>query len=51
MEWNTILYSTFIDFEHAFDSLQHKNMWKVMAKYGIPVKIKSKICMKDIPAK
>jgi len=31
--------STFIDFEQAFDSLQHENMWKVMAKYGIPVKI------------
>jgi hypothetical protein len=39
MEWNTTLYSTFIDFEQAFDSLQHENMWKVMAKYGIPVKI------------
>jgi hypothetical protein len=36
IEWNTTLYSTFIDFEQAFDSLEHKNMWKVMAKYRIP---------------
>jgi hypothetical protein len=39
IEWNTTLYSTFVDFKQAFDFLQHKNMWKVMAKYGIPVKI------------
>jgi hypothetical protein len=39
METNTTLYSTFIDFEQAFGSLKHENMWKVMAKYVVPVNI------------
>jgi hypothetical protein len=28
-----------MDFEQAFDSLQHENVWKVMQKCGISVKI------------
>jgi hypothetical protein len=54
MELNTTLYSTFIDFEQAFGSLKHENMWKVMAKYVIPeniINLIKKKCMNDIPAK
>ena len=38
LEWNTSLYITFIDFEKAFDSVDHRTLWKILRHYGIPEK-------------
>ena len=38
LEWNTLLYITFIDFEKAFDSVNHRTLWKILRHYGIPEK-------------
>ena len=34
----TSLYITFIDFEKAFDSVDHRTLWKILRHYGIPEK-------------
>ena len=39
IEWQTSLYMTFIDFEKAFDSVNHKVLWNILETYGIPAKI------------
>ena len=39
LEWNSPLYITFIDFEKAFNSIDHTALWKLLAHYGIPEKI------------
>ena len=39
VEWQSPLYTTFIDFEKAFDSLNQEVMWKILDGYGIPEKI------------
>ena len=38
-EWNTTIYTNFIDFEKAFDSLHRDSLWKIMRHYGIPPKL------------
>ena len=35
-EWNAILYTHFIDFEKAFDSVHRESLWNIMSMYGIP---------------
>ena len=35
-EWNAILYTHFIDFEKAFDSVHRESLWNIMSVYGIP---------------
>ena len=35
-EWNAILYTHFIDFEKAFDSVNRESLWNIMSVYGIP---------------
>ena len=39
LEWNTTLYTIFVDFEKAFDSVDRDTLWKLLAYYGIPEKI------------
>jgi len=39
VEWQAILYVTFIDFEKAFDSVKTEIMWLTLQEYGIPRKI------------
>lgn len=39
IEWQTSLYMNFIDFEKAFDSIDHQVLWKILRHYGIPQKI------------
>ena len=39
VEWQTILYTTFIDFEEAFDSVKREILWSTLHDYGIPWKI------------
>jgi hypothetical protein len=39
VEWQAILYVTFIDFEKAFDSVKREVMWLTLQEYGIPRKI------------
>jgi hypothetical protein len=39
VEWQAILYVTFIDFEKAFDSVNREVMWLTLQEYGIPRKI------------
>ena len=39
VEWQAILYMTFIDFEKAFDSVKREIIWLMLEEYGIPRKI------------
>jgi len=39
IEWQSILYVTFIYFEKAFDSVKREIMWLTLQQYGIPRKI------------
>ena len=39
IEWQTSLYLTFIEFEKAFDSINHQILWSILRQYGIPEKI------------
>ena len=38
IEWQTSLYLTFVDFERAFDSIDHQVLWNILRHYGIPEK-------------
>ena len=38
-EWNSPLYTVFVDFEKAFDSLHRASLWKILRHYGIPQKL------------
>jgi hypothetical protein len=42
-EWSSCLYTTFVDFEKAFDSINRKAMWKKVEHYGVPTQIVSLI--------
>ena len=35
-EWNATLYTHFIDFEKAFDSIHRERLWNIMSIYEIP---------------
>ena len=39
MEWNANLYVCFVDFEKAFDFVDHSVLWRIMRSYSIPEKI------------
>jgi len=39
IEWNACLYVCFVDFEKAFDSVHGETLWRLLASYGIPVKL------------
>jgi len=39
IEWNANIYSCFIDFEKAFDSVRRATLWEIMRHYGIPPKL------------
>ena len=39
LEWNAPLYLNFVDFEKAFDSVDHATLWKLLEHYGIPQKL------------
>ena len=34
--WNAIMYTHFVDFEKAFDSVHREVLWNIMSMYGIP---------------
>jgi len=38
LEWQTPLYSVFVDFQKAFDSVDRDVIWKLMHHYGFPPK-------------
>jgi hypothetical protein len=38
-ELQTPLYLLFVDFERAFDTLDHERMWTILECYGIPTKV------------
>ena len=38
LEWQTPLYSIFVDFQKAFDSVDREVIWKLMEHYGFPPK-------------
>ena len=38
LEWQSPLYSVFVDFQRAFDSIDRETIWKLMQHYGIPPK-------------
>ena len=39
IEWNEQININFIDFKKAFDSLNRSVIWKILKKYGVPVKL------------
>jgi len=43
IEWQSSLYLNFIDFQKAFDSIDHQVLWNILGHYGIPPKIISVI--------
>ena len=38
LEWQSPLYSVFVDFQKAFDSINRETIWKLMQHYGFPLK-------------
>ena len=38
-EWLSRLYTVFVDFEDAFDSISREAMWKEVKQYGVPTQI------------
>lgn len=38
LEWQTSMYSIFIDFQKAFDSVDRDVIWRLMQHYGFPSK-------------
>lgn len=38
IELSTLVYVIFIDFDKAFDSVDHETLWKLLAHYGFPQK-------------
>ena len=43
LEWNAILYTCFVDYEKAFDSVHRETLLRIMQSYGMP----SKFILKD----
>lgn len=39
IEWQSPIYTTFVDFEKAFDSVDREIIWKLMQHHGIPQKL------------
>ena len=39
IEWQTPLYINFVDFQRAFDSIDHEVLWNIIRHYGLPEKI------------
>ncbi|VDP24748.1 unnamed protein product [Schistosoma margrebowiei] len=39
IEWNSLLYINFIDYEKAFGSVDRTTLWKLLRHYGVPQKI------------
>ena len=35
-EWGTVLWLGLVDFEKAFDTVEHDELWKTMVKQGVP---------------
>ena len=38
LEWQSPLYSVFVDFQKVFDSIDRETIWKLMQRYGFPPK-------------
>ena len=38
-EWQATLYTHFVDFEKAFDSIHRDGLWRIMKAYGISDKL------------
>ncbi|KAL9979214.1 hypothetical protein ACROYT_G016844 [Oculina patagonica] len=38
LEWNASLYTCFVDYEKAFDSVHRETLWRIMQSNGIPSK-------------
>ena len=38
LEWNASLYTSFMDYEKAFDRVHCETLWRIMQSYGIPSK-------------
>ena len=38
LEWQSPLYSVFVDFQKAFDNIDRETIWKLMQHYGFPSK-------------
>ncbi|XP_052280867.1 uncharacterized protein LOC127878381 [Dreissena polymorpha] len=45
LEWNSLLYVNFIDYERALDSVDWESLWILLRHYGVPGKITNIIRM------
>ena len=50
LEWNSLLYITFVDFEKAVNNVDRTALWKLLAHYSIPEKIIRLICITYEPS-
>jgi len=48
LEWNSALYINFVDYEKAFDSMDHQTLWKLLRHYRILKKITNIIRRDDL---
>jgi len=48
LEWNSALYINFVDYEKAFDSMDHQTLWKLLRHYRILEKITNIIRRDDL---
>ena len=39
IEWQSLLYINFIDFEKAFDGISREVLWRLLRHYGMPDKV------------
>ena len=39
LEWNASLYTCFVDYEKAFDSVHRETLWRIMQSCKIPSKL------------
>jgi hypothetical protein len=39
IEWSSHLYTVFVNFEKAFNTIKREDMWKEVKRYGVPTQI------------